>query len=464
MLMEINVKNFMNTQQLLTKNATVLIGTSGGPDSMALLHFFVSVKEEWNLRLVALSVDHQLRGAESREDVHYVKKMCEQWGVEVITKAIDVRAYQKKHKVSTQIAARKLRYQFFLEQMNDLNAQYLALGHHGDDQIETMLMTITRSASSSSLLGIPVKRPFGSGYIIRPFLTVTKAQILAYCRQHQIQPRFDPSNLNIDDTRVYFRKKVIPIIKQKNDNIHTTIQHLSETLHEDEDFLQIEANKLIKRIVKYKNNGQFASFHIDQFKSYAPALQRRVFHLILNYLYGGKLPKSLSYVHETSFLALMKEQHGTVKINFPNELIVEQSYGTISFYFHEKEIDNRYQKQIVIPGETTLPDGSKLITQIVSEQKRNVGKYTYLCAKEAVALPLHIRTRRAGDRMSWHGLNGRKKLKDIFIDEKVPRDKRDSWPLVVDDQGELLWAIGIKKGLPSNTVKSTSWIQLQFEK
>src|SRR5690625_882865 len=163
------VIEFMKKHQLIQKNATVLIGVSGGPDSMALLHFYRSIKNDWNLKIQAISVDHELRGPESREDLEYVEDICHKWGISFMKASIDVKGYQKERRISTQVAARKVRYQFFEEQMNDINADYLALGHHGDDQVETILMALVRSTSTSALSGIPIKRKFAKGYIVRPF-------------------------------------------------------------------------------------------------------------------------------------------------------------------------------------------------------------------------------------------------------------------------------------------------------
>src|SRR5690625_4801745 len=150
----------------------------------------------------------------------------------------------KEHQVSTMVAARDVRYQFFKEQMKVYQAAYLALGHHGDDQVETMLMGFVRTASTKALSGIPIKREFVTGLIVRPLLCVTKADIVAYCEMNDITPRMDPSNHDDRYTRNYFRNHIIPLIKGENDNIHATVQSLSESLQEDEYFLQIEAEKI----------------------------------------------------------------------------------------------------------------------------------------------------------------------------------------------------------------------------
>src|SRR5690625_4850621 len=128
--MQHTVMKFIEKHQLLTKNATVLLAVSGGPDSMALLHFYQSIREKWNLKLVVVSVDHQLRGAESREDIEHVKRLCKKWHVEFVATSVDVRAYSQKNRIGTQVAARKVRYQFFAEQMKAHQADYLAFGHH----------------------------------------------------------------------------------------------------------------------------------------------------------------------------------------------------------------------------------------------------------------------------------------------------------------------------------------------
>lgn len=456
---------FIHKHQLLTKNSTVLIGVSGGPDSMALLHFLCSIREEWNLELIAISVDHQLRGEEAQADLQYVQEQCARWKVKFVGTSVDVPSYKQEKHVGTQIAARVLRYHFFEQQMNKFQADYFALGHHGDDQVETMLMNLVRSASSSAFSGIPVKRHFATGFIIRPFLCVTKPILQSYCNKNHIIPRIDPSNEETTYTRNYFRKHLLPLIKSKNSNIHTTVQRLSESFQEDERFLQDEAAKVVFSIVTFSEKNKLASFEIDLFKSHAHALQRRAYHLILNHLYNNKLPENLSYVHEAHFFALLEANKGNVQIDFPRNLKLERSYQKLNFFFQDQVFQiPSFQERLNIPGETELQDGSK-VTAMYTDTPREQAEHTYLCATEKIALPLHIRTRQAGDRMSWEGLEGSKKIKDIFIDAKIPRKERETWPLVTDNNGEILWLIGLKKGQPQLQAKKESlYVQLNYEK
>lgn len=457
------VTAFINRHHLLKENTTVLVGVSGGPDSMALLHFLHSIREEWNLKLIAVIVDHQLRGEESQADLEYVRDVCAAWDIAFAGTSIDVPAYKQQHQLGTQLAAREVRYQFFAEQMEYFHADYLALGHHGDDQVETMLMSFVRTADPSGFSGIPVKRCFACGEIIRPLLSVTKASTVAYCQEHRITPRIDPSNHETVYTRNFFRKHVIPQLKEKNGKIHTTMQYLSEGMQADEDFLQMEANKVLHKIVDLNVKNKTASLKINHYKSHPLALQRRVFHLILNYLYE-ELPKDLSYVHEAHLFALIESDKSNAWIDFPFQLKVEKSYGNLSFYFsHQYPHLSPIREVLSIPGEIELPDGSVIKASLSDEANHEDTNFFY-CDAEQVALPLHIRTRQPGDRMRWKGLNGSKKLKDIFIDEKISPKERDKWPIVVDNNNEILWLIGLKKGIPANRSKQTRYIQIEYQK
>ncbi|HEX6593225.1 MAG TPA: tRNA lysidine(34) synthetase TilS [Bacillota bacterium] len=463
--MEQIVGDFIKRHRLLKRHATVLVGVSGGPDSMALLHYFRSIRKQWDLRIIALSINHQLRGKEGLEDLLYVERMCNEWEIEYVGTSLNVPQYQKRYQVGTQVAAREVRYQFFRQQMNKYEADYLALGHHGDDQIETMLMHLTRTANSASFSGIPLKRKFASGWIVRPFLCVTKQTLETYCHTRGIHPKIDSSNIETDYTRNYFRKHVVPILREKNHNLHLTIQRLSETLHDDEQFLENEAKQMVAEVININEDVPSVRFKIATFKSYPTALQRRAYHLILNYLYD-KLPKNLSYIHEDQFFKLLESEAGHVQIDFPHGLKVKRSYEHLLLSFGNKHLqDHSFHKKIVVPGEIELPNGSIMsATYIDNVDMRDESRYSYVCAVDQISFPLHIRTRQPGDRMTWKGLNGSKKIKDIFIDEKIPLHERHSWPIVTDNTGTILWLVGLKKRKQPSSKENTSWIQLTYSK
>lgn len=437
-------EQFVERHALIKPNTTVLVGVSGGPDSIALLHFLAVRRKLWQIKVIALTINHQLR-ADAANDVAYVKRMCEALKIKCVATKIDVDTYQQQHRLSTQVAARTLRYRFFREQMEVFKANYLALGHHGDDQLETMLMSMARSTSTKALSGIPWQRPFVQGVIIRPFLTLSKTDINNYCEKHQLEPVFDPSNEDPSYTRNYFRQTIVPLMQEQNRNLSTTLQRLSESLQYDEQYLAKQAQIVWENIIKKVKQNERITFKRQDFLRQPKALQRRIYHLILNYLYT-KLPSVLTYTHEDNFYALLMSESSHVRINFPQQLLIEKSYDQIYVYFKSSIPEKIFeQKQLNVPGKVVLPDGSILKAELTTGiHPTNSHSHIFQGTKQD--LPLYVRTRQPGDRMTWAGLQGRKKVKDIFIDEKIPHEQRDPWPLVVTSHNEVVWLVGLKKG------------------
>lgn len=459
--MEQKIFSFIHKHQLLHRGAKVLVGVSGGPDSMALLHFLYENRKEWDLELTALSVNHQLRGEAAEEDLAFVEDIAKKRGIAFHGVSLDVPAYEKKHRVSTEVAAREVRYQFFAEKMEELEADYLALGHHGDDQAETLIMKLARSASSTAFSGIPVKRQFAGGKIIRPLLAVSREEIEKYCAEREIETRLDVTNLETIYTRNYYRKHVIPLLKSKNSNLHITAQRLSETIEMDEIYLEKQAKKVLNQAVIFQSGNKSAVLDINAFLKHDQPLQRRAFQLILNYLYKT-LPNQLSYIHEEQFFTLLSNREGNVQIHFPKGLQLNRAYNKLTFTFDNQHLKHTpFHEILEVPGHMRLPDGSILRSDI-AEHSEEEHRHSIFIAMSEVSLPLHVRTRRPGDRMAWKGLQGTKKLKDIFIDEKIPISERNSWPLVVDNQGKIIWLIGLRKGIQEST-SSNHFIHLYYD-
>ncbi|MGO4890174.1 tRNA lysidine(34) synthetase TilS [Anaerobacillus sp. MEB173] len=458
------VNRFIERHNLLRKGATIVIGVSGGPDSMALLHYLWTLQANWNLTIIAAHVDHMFRGEESFEDLKYVQQFCHEKEIFFEAEQIDVNAYKREHHLSSQVAARLCRYRFFAQVMEKHAADLLALAHHGDDQIETMLMRQVRGSLTSGLAGIPVKRPFHNGYIIRPFLGISKDQIAQYCKESKIEPRIDESNERDDYTRNRFRHHVLPFLKAENPNVHVRFQQQSEMLRNDQLLLeQLATERLDKVTLKVSQNSYVVC--VKAFNRSPISLQRRMIQLILNYLYD-QVPPSLSSIHIEGFISLLNDTYPSGRLDFPLGLKVIKSYDHCSLSFQSEVMkeDSSYHHRIHIPGIVILQKG-KIISEVIHHYPEKMdGNNIFVCDMNTVRLPLLVRTRKAGDRISPFGMKGTKKVKSLFIEEKVNLNERDSWPIVVDGNEQIIWIPGLKRSsLAVVSQNTTEFLTLTYQ-
>jgi tRNA(Ile)-lysidine synthase len=440
-MLDQKVESFLTRHSISLEGKKVLIGVSGGPDSLTLLHYLWRKRGKWDLSLVAVHVDHMFRGEQSYLEAIFVKEFCENYNIDFEWTQIDVTDYMKKTGKSGQVAARECRYQYFETIMEKSKADYLILGHHGDDQIETMLMRMTRGSSGKARAGIPIRRPFAKGEIIRPFLVVTKEEIEDYCINFQLNPRRDPSNLKPYYSRNRFRLEVVPFLKSENPNVHEQFQKMSEELYQDETFLEELTAQEMNKVVKSRNEDGI-TLHIEKFLAMPLPLQRRGIQLILNYLYKVR-PSSLSALHIDLIITLLQSPHPSGKLNFPEGLQIIRSYQFCEFHFKQKE-DKLYRFELVSPGSISLPDGSTITLEYVDHPETTKGHTTCLLDPFKTEFPITVRTRMNGDRIQPKGMSGTKKIKDIFIDSKIPIAKRNSWPIITDGKGSILWIPQLK--------------------
>lgn len=437
------VANFIKQHELLKENSTVIIGVSGGADSIALLYYLWTIKEQNNLKLIVAHIDHMFRGEQSREDMYFVQSFCEKLGVLCESTQIDVTSYKHEHHISSQVAARECRYDFYDQIMRKYKADYLALGHHGDDQIETILMRLTRGSFGMGFAGMHAKRPFSTGFIIRPFLAITRMEIEQYLKKHRIIPRQDPTNEENNYTRNRFRHFILPYLKQENPQVHERFQFFSEKMIEDQKLLEELTVEKMNTVIKEKHAWKIV-MDINLFQSLPMPLQRRGIKLILNYLYRN-LSVTLSSVHIDNLLSLLVSVHPSGELHFPEGLKIIRSYNQCILTFNE-EMNQDFRHILHLPSTLRLNNGHEIITEVWEHYPQEVkGNDVFILDPKSMALPLIVRSRMNGDRMKLKGFNGSKKVKDIFINEKIPIHKRDSWPVVEDSNGNIIWLPGLKK-------------------
>jgi tRNA(Ile)-lysidine synthase len=455
-MLEQKVEAFLTRKKINLMGASILVGVSGGPDSLALLHFLWKRQERYQLKLIVSHVDHMFRGDESEREARFVQSFCEERNIPITVHSINVPLYMEETGLSSQVAARECRYSFFQETMRRENLHYLMLGHHGDDQIETVIMRLTRGSSGKARVGIPFSRPFDTGTLLRPFLCVSKQEVEEYCQINRLEPRRDPSNDSNKYSRNRFRHTILPFLKGENPRVHEHFQRFSEEMEETERYMEELANQQLPKVMKLQSEKKII-VDIQILCSMPMPLQRRVIKLILNYLYKHQ-PASLAAVHIEQIFSLINNPHPSGMIDLPDKLKVARSYGELEFQFqHSIPKDVSYEIELTV-GKTLLPTGDFITWEYVDKEIEYTNINQLLLPFPCSGLPLKVRTRREGDKMRVKGMKGTKKIKDIFIDKKLPILERNRWPLVTDSNDHIIWIPGIKKS------DTSSWIQADQKK
>lgn len=418
------VKKYLS--DILNKDDVVVLGCSGGPDSMALLDLLIEFRKKLNISIVCAHVNHKLR-AESDDEMVWLEQFCLKH--KIIFEKMIINNYGDDNFHNE---ARNIRYNFFEELVYKYNAKYLMTAHHGDDLVETILMRIVRGSTLGGYAGFSklVKKKDYS--IVRPLVYVTKDEILSYDKKNNIEYAVDKSNFSDKYTRNRYRKMVLPFLKEEEPNVHLKFLKYSEMLFECERFLDGESSKLYKKL--YNEN----YIDIDKFKMLDFIIQNKIINNLLEEYYEDDLIL-ISDVHTDLIKSLIYSNRSNSVIYLPNAVKVVKSYNKLYF---ERETDQIDSYEIELLDYANLPNGKNI--KAIEDADSNSNFYCRLNSSDVV-LPLHVRTRRDGDRMKVKGLNGSKKVKDIFIDEKVPISQRDLWPVVVDSEDKIVWLPGLKK-------------------
>lgn len=424
---------------MIERGDFIAVAVSGGADSMALLHFLAENQSSLGISVSAIHIDHMLRGKESYEDLLFVQSFCQKHSISFSGGQVDAGKAAAYLKMGIQEAARHVRYTFLKEEMDKLGANKLATAHHADDQMETVLMQLARGGHTHT--GIPFIRPLAEKWIIRPFLSVTKEEILTYCRNHDLSYREDPSNKKPDYTRNRFRHSILPFLKKENPKAPAHIQRFAEERQEDEAFLKNLAQEEIQKITTWKQSE--VTLETDPFVKVPIPLQRRAIHLILNYLYHGKT--AFSFLHIQQTLQLLQSPAPSGKLNLPSGLSVIKIGDHCLFTYETNSEKQSSGPFFLLEGDRVDWQGKGTFT-ISAHGESPAGAECFYLKRDA-RLPICIRTLQEGDRIQLKGMVGSKKIARLFIDEKVPLAYRSTMPIVTDAEGTVLWVPGIRKSV-----------------
>lgn len=420
------VYNYLLNDVGIRHRDTLCIGVSGGPDSMALLDLTMKLKKELDLVLVVAHVNHNVR-EESKEEEAYLRDFCKENGLHFECYKIEHYGDDNFHN-----EARTIRYNFFDQVCKDYNAKFLLTAHHGDDLIETILMRIVRGSTLKGYSGFSRVVEKEDYTILRPLITVTKEDLTNYCENNNIKYFIDKSNLKDVYTRNRYRKYILPFLKDEDKMVHEKFLKFSETLMEYNNYIEREMNLVINKVFK---NGVL---DIPRFKELDHLIQTKIISSILEKIYGDDL-LIITNTHVNLIFNLINSYKPNSVVHLPNNVKAIKSYNELTFAFMD-EVDDKYE--IELNEIANLPNGK--IIEIVNDSDDTSNFVTRLNSKE-ISLPLYVRTRRNGDKMIVKGMNGHKKVNDIFIDSKIVSKDRNVWPVVVDSEERVIWVPGLKK-------------------
>ena len=410
------IKEFIRSENLIEKDETIVVGVSGGIDSMVLLNVLYNL----GYKLVIAHVNHNVR-VESKDELIFVKKYAEEKNI-----PFESTVLEKIEGTNFQDEARRLRYEFFFDVAKKYNATKIATAHHLDDLLETILMRISRGSNLYGYGGIKPIIHYGYTAIIRPLLCVTRKEIKAYQEANNIPFMEDGSNSKDKYTRNRYRHHVVPILVEENPNIYQNILRYSKQMYLTFDYIRKQSINLY-----VKNKGEINN---EEFMSLDDSVKLDYISYILE---QKEIPCSYNKI------LLIKKM---IQNNQPNGFVnVSKNYDFVKKYstsFISKRVENQdYEFIMNIGDEVILPNGN--IVKIVRNLKNNEEIYLKLCYNTLV-LPLKIRNRRDGDYFQFKF--GKKKIKDLFIDMKIPMDVRNTVPIILDNDGNILGIPGIIKG------------------
>ena len=420
------VINFLINDIKLKSTDTIVLGNSSGPDSMCLFNILLKLREKYNFNIVCAHVNHNVR-KESLKEKEFLMQYCNERNIIFETMTIEKYGDDNFHN-----QARKIRYNFFYDLVRKYDANYLMTAHHGDDLIETILMRIVRGSTLKGYSGFSKIVVNGNFKIIRPLIYVTKDDILNYNKENKIPYVLDSSNFKGKYTRNRYRMNILPFLKKEDSKVHDKFIKFSETLEEYDEFINNEISKTITKV--YNDN----KINIILYKNLDYLIQKKLIYFILEDIYKDDL-MTINDKHVKLIMNLLNSKRANAKLCLPRNIEVYKCYDYLEFSKEIREIVN-YEMELM--KFAILPNGHKL--EIIDEIDSNNNNVCRIDSSE-ISLPLYIRTRKLGDKMFLKKLNGYKKVKDIFMDCKIPVNDRDKWPIVVDSQDRIIWIPGLKK-------------------
>lgn len=427
------IKNFISNNSLITENDRILVGLSGGPDSIFLLYFLIN---NFKNKIVIAHINHKLRGVDSDLDEKFVRKVSQKLKIPLYVKREDVKKLSKENKKSIEECGREVRFSFFKKILQVENLTKIALGHNLDDNIETILSNFIKGSGTKGLTGISEK----IDNLIHPLINIKKEDILNYFKLNKIEYRIDKTNLENNYLRNKIRNYLIPIIeKEFNKKFKERVSSLSNILKVENELIENLVNEVDNKVLKFDDD--FIKIDLKKFINLHLSLKRRLIRKAISYLTKSEDLREYSLEHIDKVISLENKKTGS-KIELPKDIIAIKDINRIILERKNIFIEDFY---IEIPSLGKYKEmGLNIELFLVEKMSISQNPFTSFFDYDKIEFPLKIRKSKFGEKFKPLGLNYYKKLQDFFIDNKIPKDIRWNLPILLNKKNDILWLVGLR--------------------
>lgn len=453
---------------MIPKKSTVILGLSGGPDSLTLLHILKELESPENLNIVPVHVNHQLRENADEEERH-AAEICREWKLPCRVCRIDCRGLAREQKCSLEEAGRTARYRIFDEIAEELLREgipkeriRIALAHNGDDQCETLLQRIVRGTGIRGLAGIPSARSDEKGYtIVRPLLSTSRKEIEDYVAEHALRPNYDESNDSVEYTRNRIRRELIPYLeKYFNPEVKEALQSLANIAAPEEDYMEEQTRTALAALQRETPKGE-RILDAAGIRALHPAMARRVVAQVIRECSGDE---NLRYTIVENVLNILQSENPSASVNLPGGWRAERRYEKLVFRKTapdgERATEVRHHFRVQV-----LKKDSAAFEDVRNARKESmpcaVLDYDKLCREyPEPEKKLMLRTRKAGDRIGIAG-GKHKKIQDYMVDRKIPKEFRNRLEMIAIG-GEVLWILPDSR-IPNEVERNRGRISQKYQ-
>lgn len=443
------VDNFLqrlNADGLIRPQERILIALSGGSDSVALLHLLRAVAPSLQLTLVAAHLDHAIR-SQSQDDADFVRSLCAQLQIPLVCERVDVPALAVEEKVGLEEAGRMARQAFLLKVAEQFGCTVIALGHHRGDQAETILHHLGRGCGLQGLTGMRQRR----GFFVRLLLPYRKAELLTYLADIGAKFVNDASNDELTFTRNRIRHRLLPLFATLNPQIEATLGDLATVAAQEDDYWQLEMARLAAHLVKKDGDG--LSLGVTGLLGLHPAQRYRLLHQLL-IPFAQMMRKEVGFRHVEALDLLLASSAPQGEVHLPGVRAIRR-YDQLSLRLQPLPPVTAWSLEISGPGRYPLPSGGELRIDS-GEILENLGRDVVEFDAATLSFPWIVRTVQPGDRLRLAGMSGRKRLKALMMEQKIPLEERRRLCVLVKE--DILWVVGIRRsGLCLPAIGQAVW-------